>query len=171
MGILTRDEIIQRINRGIIRIEPFKVSRVGPASIDCTLGTSFRTFKNLHDTVDLNTDDYSVDKISDLIEVTTKIIIQPGQTILGITVEKITLPENICGWIQGRSRFARVGLMVHISSNFIQPNTNNKQVLEIFNAGPMNIAIHPGTAICQIIFEETIGNAKYIGKYQNQESL
>ena len=35
----------------------------------------------------------------------SKYIIKPGELVLGITVEKITLPGNICGWLNSRSRF------------------------------------------------------------------
>ncbi len=47
--------------------------------------------------------------------------------------------------------------MVHITANFIHPGTKGKQVLEMTNAGPMPLAVHPGIAICQIILEETKG--------------
>jgi dCTP deaminase len=58
--------------------------------------------------------------------------------------------------------------MVHITSNFIQPGISNHQVLELYNAGPAPIAISPGIAICQIIFEKTEGEAIYLGKYKDQ---
>ena len=168
MAILTQDEIINRIDQGIIKIEPFDKKSVGPASIDLTLGDKFRIYKNTHETVRLNSDEFDSDKYSDLVTVNDSITLQSGQTILGITTEKITLPSNICGWIQGRSRFARIGLMVHISSSFIQPGIANQQVLEIYNAGPLSITLYPGVAICQLILEETLGNASYRGSFQNQ---
>lgn len=168
MAVLTHDEIIKRIEKGEIEIEPFDIKRVGPASIDLTLGYKFRTYKNLHDIVQLNSDKFDTDSYSELITVKRSIGLQPGQTILGVTNEKLTLPPNICGWIQGRSRFARIGLMVHISSSFIQPGVSNQQVLEIFNAGPISIKLYSGIAICQIILEETLGEASYTGNFQNQ---
>ena len=36
--------------------------------------------------------------------------------------------------IEGRSRFARIGLFVHITAGFMNPGINNRQVLEIYNA-------------------------------------
>lgn len=168
MAILAHDEILKQIEQGIIKIEPFDPKRVGPASIDCTLGTTFRRFKNLHEAIDLTSDEFDADKFSEEIAVTDGITLQSGQAILGVTQEKITLPPTICGWIQGRSRFARLGLMVHIASSFIQPGVSNHQVLELFNAGPMAITIHPTVAVCQIIFEETVGSGVYSGKFQGQ---
>jgi dCTP deaminase len=170
MAILTHDELIKKIDEGTIKIDPFDPKRVGPASIDFTLGTRFRIFKELKETIELKSDAFDPDEFSDLVTLNERLVIHPHETVLGITVEKLTLPGSICGWIQGRSRFARVGLMVHITSSFIQPGISNHQVLEIYNAGPIPIAIYPGIAVCQIVFEETAGNARYTGKYRNQTS-
>lgn len=168
MAVLTRNQIFKRIDNGEIIIEPFDTKRVGPASVDLTLDTTFRVFKNVHELVHLTGDDVDVDAVSELTQVHDFFTLLPGQTVLGIAVEKITLPPTICGWIQGRSRFARIGLMVHITASFIQPGVSNKQVLEMSNAGPMPLALHPGVAICQLILEEVKGEDRYAGKFVNQ---
>lgn len=168
MAILTHDELLIHIHKGSIRIDPFDEKRVGPASIDFTLGTQFRKFKHLNQTIELTSDIFDPDAFSELITLKDRLILERHETVLGVTVEKLTLPPTICGWIQGRSRFARIGLMVHITSSFIQPGISNHQVLEIYNAGPVPIVVYPGIAICQIIFEETTGKAMYQGQYQNQ---
>lgn len=168
MAILTRTEILKKIKEGVIKIDPFDPKKVGPASVDLTLDTKFRIFKNVHELIHLKSEEFESEPVSQMLNVNDYLTLMPGQTALGITKEKITLPGNICGWLQGRSRFARIGLMVHITASFIQPGISNKQVLEMNNAGPMPIAIHPGIAICQIIFEETTGDAIYKGKFKDQ---
>jgi dCTP deaminase len=52
----------------------------------------------------------------------------------------------------------------------MQPGIDNYQVLEIANVSPAPLALHPGTRICQFIFEKTVGQAKYSGRFSNQES-
>ncbi len=168
MAILTRDEIIKRVHTGELKIKPFNAKLVGPASIDLSLDNKFRVFKNVRDIVHLTNEAFDIDTVSSVITVDTFYTLMPGQTVHGITVEKLTLPPNICGWIEGRSRFARLGLMIHVTAGFIQPGSDNKQVLEMNNAGPMPIALHPGIPICQVIFEETLGSASYTGIYKNQ---
>lgn len=170
MAILTRKEILTKVKKGVIKIEPFDSKKVGPASIDLTLDDKFRVFKNIHNILHIASDEFDFNSVSDIMIVKDYFTLMPGQTILGITKEKLTLPPNICGWIQGRSRFARIGLMVHVTASFIQPGISNKQVLEMNNAGPMPIAIHPGIAICQIILEETVGKSVYHGKFEKQMS-
>jgi dCTP deaminase len=91
-------------------------------------------------------------------------IVKPGELILGITQEEVTLSPSICGWLSSRSRFARLGLMVHITA----PGISNHQVLEIFNAGSNYLKLIPGERICQFVFEYCAGEASYEGKYSGQ---
>ncbi|MCL4360247.1 dCTP deaminase [Patescibacteria group bacterium] len=168
MAVLSHDSIMRYIANGTLRIDPFDPRRVGPASIDLTLSKSFRVFKKVHDPVHLRNDAIDFDAVSELITVDRYYTLLPGQTVHGITRETLTLPATLCGWIQGRSRFARLGLMVHITASFIQPGVSNRQVLEMNNAGPFPIAIHPGVAICQIILEEMRGEARYRGLFRDQ---
>ena len=170
MAILAKDEIIKRLKTGTIKIEPLDKKRIGPASIDLTLDNKFRIFKRTSEIIHLSDSNPNINKVSEVITVDDFYVLRSGQTIHGITREKITLPKNICGWIQGRSRFARLGLMVHITASFIQPGVSNRQVLEMNNAGPMPIAIYPGIAICQVILEETKGTSRYTGRFKNQKA-
>ncbi len=91
-----------------------------------------------------------------------------SKIVIGMTVEKVTLPENLCGWLNSRSKFARVGFMSHITAPFMQPGISNRQALEIFNAGNEVIELLPGVKVCQLILEEVRGAVKYDGRYKNQ---
>ena len=76
---------------------------------------------------------------------------------------------GLCGWLEGRSRFARVGLLIHISASFMQPGLDNHQVLEMSNFGHLDLEIAPGTAICQFVFQRTLGGeTPYEGQYKGQ---
>ncbi len=92
----------------------------------------------------------------------------PGELVHGITRERIRLPDDVMGWIEGRSRYARIGLMVHVTAGLIQPGSDNRQVLETSNMSPMPLALYPGTKICQIILEKVEGRAKYQGRFRDQ---
>ncbi len=167
MSVLTRDEILKEIDKGNIKIEPLDKDNIGPGSVDLTLSNKFRTFKRSSRVFDvLDTSDYK--EITELVE-TDSIIIMPQHTILGITKEKITLSPDICGWLEGRTRYARIGLMVHISASFMQPGISNRQVLEMTNMGHVPLKLHAGTKICQFIFQRTEGKAKYEGQFRDQE--
>jgi len=53
----------------------------------------------------------------------------------------------------------------------MQPGIDTRQVLEMHNAGPFPLAIHPGIAICQFIFAECVGRARYTGRFREQLAL
>ncbi|MCI0412711.1 dCTP deaminase [bacterium] len=168
MSILTHDEILKEISAGNINIDPFHPECVGPDSVDLHLGNEFRVFRKVHDIVRVTTD-ANYEEITERILVQDHLLLMPQETVLGITIEKITLASHLCGWLEGRSRFSRLGLLVHISASFMQPGIENKQCLEISNFSPTPMALYPGTPICQFIFQRTIGAAKYKGKFRNQK--
>jgi len=165
--ILTKKEIEKEIEKGTIKITNFNKKHIGPASIDLTLSNEFRFFNNKKNKVILNEDaDYK--KETEYVK-KDKYVLKPHEFVLGITKEKVTLPNNICAWIQGRSRFARFGLSIHITASFLQPGISNKQVLEIYNASDKNLVLEANTKICQIILDKTKGSASYQGRFKNQE--
>lgn len=166
--ILTRDIILKEIKDGNIFITPFDESLLGPASYDLMLGDTLRVFTAQKEPYAVR-DDANFTHLTKLIELTGKgYVMQPGETVLGVTKEKIKLASHIAGWLEGRSRFARIGLMVHISSPFMQPGIDNHQVLEIANLSPTPLTIFPGTKICQFVFEYCEGKASYKGKFSRQ---
>lgn len=169
MAILTREIILEEIEDGSIKIEPFLPDQVGPASVDLHLGNMFRILK-AQEKIFPVTEDAHAETISEIVGVPEGgfFALRPGQTVLGITLEKITLSPDLCGWVEGRSRFARIGLGVHITSGFVQPGIANHQVLEITNLSPSTLGLYPGTRICQFIFERCEGEARYTGEFQGQ---
>ena len=168
MSILAKEEIIKVIKKGKVKIEPLNLDNIGPASIDLTLSEDFRVFKNAKGKLEIKED---TDYITLTKPVKGPITLKHGEFILGITKEKITLPENICGHLSGRSRFARLGIIVHATASFIQPGIDNKQVLEIYNLSKRTLVLHHGTRICQLSLNEMKGKGKYEGKFRNQETV
>jgi len=169
MAILIGEEIKKALQSGLIKVEPLEEAQIGPGSVDLTLGNDFRIFRTGLATYRIR-DDSNFEDITELKHVGNdgSIVIDPGEMILGITKEKITLPTNISGRLEGRSRFARFGLAVHVTAGFMQPGISNQQVLEIVNLGHTPLALSPGTRICQFIFEECKGEAEYKGRFSNQ---
>jgi len=167
MCVLTRDVILREIRDGNIVIDPFDESMVGPGSVDLHLSDEIREFPPKSELYHV-TDDPDVEAVTVRRLVEDYFVLQPGETIHGITRERIKLPGDICGRLEGRSRFARLGLMIHVTAGFIQPGVNNRQVLELSNTSREPLAIHPGVRICQFIFERTEGHAIYEGMFKDQ---
>jgi dCTP deaminase len=165
--ILTKNEILKRIKVNEIVISPLDPKSVGPASIDLSLDKQIRIFNGKTVSIIDELTDYK--SITKVVNISRGYILNPGVLVLGITKETITLPGNVCGWINSRSRFARIGLMSHIAAPFISPGVSNKQVLEIFNAGIHPINLVPGIKICHLVLQECKGEAVYRGKFRRQK--
>lgn len=164
--ILTRNEILKRIRAGELKITPFDPASVGPASVDLSLDNRIRVFDTQNVSAIDEVTDYK--SITQVVDIAGGYVLKPGVLVLGITKETVTLPGNVCGWINSRSRFARIGLMSHIAAPFISPGVSNKQVLEIFNAGNHPINLVPGVKICHLVLQECKGSALYKGRFRKQ---
>lgn len=165
--ILTKPELIKAIKKGRLSLKPFSIDQVGPGSIDLTLDKTFRVFVKQKKCVEVkDATDYK--KYTKQAIKPNGVLLHPGETILGVTREELRLAPNMCGWLEGRSRFARLGLTIHTTAGFVQPGAHNKQVLEITNIGPLTLHLRPGSRIAQIIIQEAKGKPVYRGRFQKQ---
>ena len=167
MSVIAKSELKRLIRAGAIKIEPFSEKQIGPGSIDLHLANRFWVYKKVREIFHI-TESADFRQITQEVTVKDYFLLMPGESAMGMTVERITLPNNICGRLEGRSRFARLGLLVHITASFMQPGISNHQTLEMYNASPIPLAIHPGTRICQFVFEYTIGMGHYRGRFSRQ---
>lgn len=161
MRLCDRD-IVLALDQQRIRVEPRPGElSISGVSVDLRLGNRFRTFSS-HTTpyIDLSGSraevDFAIDQVmSDeiLIEGQDAFFLHPGELALGITLESVTLPDDIVGWLDGRSSLARLGLMVHVTAHRIDPGWSGNIVLEFFNSGKLPLALRPGMGIGAISFE------------------
>ena len=170
MAVLTRDVILREIESGRLGIDPFVASRVGVASVDLTLGDKIREIESGDEPLEVReeTDFRDHTRVRTLDK---GFVLDPGVTIHGLTRERVSLPPDICGFLEGRSRFARLGLMVHVTSAFVQPGVRNRQVLEMSNVSSRSLRIHAGVALCQLVLMRTDGEAVYAGRFADQDEI
>ncbi len=171
------------LDAGKIRIDPRPPqARISGVSVDLRLGSCFRVF-NDHAApyIDLSGPREEVDKAVDRImgkeiEIAPDdaFFLHPGELALAVTAESITLPDDIVGWLDGRSSLARLGLMVHVTAHRIDPGWSGAIVLECFNSGKLPLALRPGMTICAMNFETLSGpaarpyNKRAGAKYRDQ---
>ncbi|MBB1308279.1 dCTP deaminase [Pseudoalteromonas sp. SR41-8] len=102
--------------------------------------------------------------------------LHPGELALAMTYEKVTLPADIVGWLDGRSSLARLGLMVHVTAHRIDPGWSGNIVLEFYNSGKLPLALRPMMKIGAMSFETMSGpaenpyNTRKDAKYKDQTS-
>lgn len=144
--------------RGEIKFRRLKItplpspSQFGGASIDLRLSSEFWFFKKSYIGKKVDLKKVSFTRATEK-RVQNSITLPPGGMCLGRTIEKITLPNDLMGFLEGRSRFARMGLAVHVTSALHQPGSSNHIVLEIVNMAPFSVTLHKGMCISQIVFE------------------
>jgi len=136
------------------------LEQIGSASVDVHLGSQFMVVAH-SDRLDfdplMSPKEYNewlrhlrpVNRYS----VLDRFILHPFQFALGRTLEFIKLPRDIVGRIDGRSSWARQGLVVHSTAGDIHPGTSGFVVFELMNYGPVPIVLYPGLAIAQLGFE------------------
>ena len=144
----------------IITPKPDK-SMISGVSVDIRLGNEFRVFQD-HTApyIDLSGPKADVQKamstvMSDeiYIEDCDAFFLHPGELALAVTYESVTLPDNIVGWLDGRSSLARLGLMVHVTAHRIDPGWSGQIVLEFYNSGKLPLALRPKMKIAALNFE------------------
>lgn len=89
-------------------------------------------------------------------------VLRPNRLVLGRTLEQVTLPivtdgQSLAARVEGKSSYARCGLLVHFTAPTIHAGFSGTITLELINLGPCNISLYPGTPICQLIVEAVYG--------------
>jgi dCTP deaminase len=101
-------------------------------------------------------------------------VLRPNQLVLGRTLEKVALPivadgQSLAARVEGKSSYARCGLLVHFTAPTIHAGFAGTITLELINLGPCNISLYPGTPICQLIVEAVFGMPfRNDSQFQNQ---
>ncbi|WP_373020300.1 dCTP deaminase [Thiomicrorhabdus sp.] len=180
---LSDRDIIQYLKVGKITIDPQPTQdKIKGISVDLRLDNRFRVF-NDHTApfIDLSGPRDEMQAIMDtvmgeeiLIPEGDAFFLHPGELALAATAESVTIPDDLVGWLDGRSSLARLGLMVHVTAHRIDPGWHGQIVLEIFNSGKLPLALRPGMDICAINFETLSSaavkpyNKRADAKYRNQ---
>lgn len=158
--LLSGEEIREAVGAGELVIDPFDDDSVQPACIDLTLYSKIQVQRDTPiPGIDLDPDTLNVEELlehytekEDLTE--GRIYnFRPGQFIIGRTEEIVGLPFHLAGRVEGRSRFARLGIGVHITAPKIDPGFHNRITLEMLNFGPWTIKLTAGMTICTLLVE------------------
>jgi dCTP deaminase len=181
---LSDGDIEAALDSGHIKLTPQPDPKaISGISVDLRLANHFRVFSNNSvPFLDLSGEREQLNKEIDqvmgkeiIIEGDDAFFIHPGELVLGSTLESVEIPDDLVGWLDGRSSLARLGLMVHVTAGRIDPGWKGQVVLEFYNLGKMPLALKPEMIICALSFETLSSPAKrpYLSrenaKYKNQQ--
>ncbi|MGI8945330.1 MAG: dCTP deaminase [Thermoleophilaceae bacterium] len=173
--VLSDRTIREEIGAGRIVIDPFDSSLVQPSSVDVRVDRRFRVFHNArYPYIDVRT---PMDGLTEGIEVTGEepFILHPGEFVLGQTLERVTLPDDLVARLEGKSSLGRLGLLIHSTAGFVDPGFSGNLTLELSNVANLPITIYAAMPIGQISFmrmdgpvEHPYGSTQTRSKYQGQ---
>jgi dCTP deaminase len=159
--IFSDHDIIQALKRGEFDLAPLGMDQIQPCSVDVRLARTFTVWRQ-HAGGD-------IDPARNSTGLTTTMTvpgdqdsfpIQPGQFMLGSTMERITMrAPNVAARIEGKSSLGRLGLLVHCSAGWIDPGFEGHLTLELSNINRHAIRLRPGMKIAQICFFQCTSDA------------
>jgi len=175
--ILSDRDIFQRIEKEDIKITSSRNDwreQVHASSMDLRLGYFFRTY-NRNELSVLNPKNMP-EECTTLFERDSQnpFIVHPGEFVLGVTLENISIPYDLVARVEGRSSLGRLGIMIHSTAGFVDAGFSGTITLEITNLNTIPVALYPEMRVCQLAFEQMTSPAlvpygeKKCSKYQNQ---
>ncbi len=173
--ILSDVSIREEIAAGRIVIDPFDPSCIQPSSVDLHVDSRFRVFANSrYPYIDVREE---MPELTELVEVGPEepFILHPGEFVLGSTLERVVLPDDLVARLEGKSSLGRLGLLIHSTAGYVDPGWDGYLTLELSNVANLPITIYPGMKIGQISFfrlttpaAAPYGSAGARSKYQGQ---
>jgi dCTP deaminase len=173
--ILSDVDIRKELAAGRIEIDPFDDACVQPSSVDLHVDSRFRVFANSrYPYIDVRRE---MPDLTDVVEVAEDeaFILHPGEFVLGSTIERVRLPDDLVARLEGKSSLGRLGLLIHSTAGYVDPGWDGFLTLELSNVANLPITIYPHMKIGQISFfrlstpaEVPYGSKGTRSKYQGQ---
>src|SRR5437764_13296147 len=174
--VLSDRTIARFLEEGRIEIDPYDEELLQPSSVDVRVDRFFRVFhNNRYPFIDVREEQ---EDLTELVEVEddTPFVLHPGEFVLGSTLERVRLPDDLVARLEGKSSLGRLGLLIHSTAGFIDPGWDGHVTLELSNVANLPITIYPGMKIGQISFMQMTepattpyGSAAIGSKYKGQK--
>src|SRR5919108_1678976 len=140
--VLSDRSIKAEIEAGRIVIDPFDEGMVQPSSVDVRVDRRFRVFHNArYPFIDVRE---PMDDLTESVEMSDEepFILHPGEFVLGQTLERVRLPDDIVARLEGKSSLGRLGLLIHSTAGFIDAGWDGHVTLELSNVANLPITIY-----------------------------
>ena len=148
--LLSDRDIKQALAAGRIKVDPAPdlALQLGSCSLDLTLGNKFSLFEPARvPYIDTRAQKLPAGMFRDLaVADDQQFIMHPSELVLAITREHLELADDLVGRLEGRSSLARLGIIVHGTSNVFDAGWRGHPVLELGNIGRMPVALYPQNA-------------------------
>jgi len=175
--LLSDKDIRAEIAAERVVLDPWDPSMVQPSSVDVRLDKFFRLFDNhKYPYIDPAAEQPELTRLVEVGPDEDSFVLHPGEFVLGSTLERIRLPDDLVARLEGKSSLGRLGLLIHSTAGFIDPGWDGHVTLELSNVATLPITIYPGMKIGQVSFmqmtepaETPYGSSSIGSKYKGQE--
>jgi dCTP deaminase len=171
--LLSDGDLRRAVDAGRLWLDPYEPDLVQPSSIDVRLDRHLLVWPEQGGFIDP-----AVEQHMEPAEILTPgaYALMPGRMVLGATVERVTLADNLAARVEGKSSMGRLGLAVHVTAGFIDPGFTGHVTLELVNHAPRPILLYAGMRIGQLcVFhlsspaERPYGAGRLGSRYQHQQ--
>src|SRR5947199_7942712 len=141
--VLADRTIARLLREGRIVIEPYDEALLQPSSVDVRVDRFFRVFhNNRYPFIDVKVEQ---EELTELVEVEEDhpFVLHPGEFVLGSTLERIRLGNDLVARLEGKSSLGRLGLLIHSTAGFIDPGWDGHVTLELSNVATPPTTILP----------------------------
>lgn len=145
--LLSKPDILTYLQEGRLTFDPpVSAGRIAQVSVDLKLGRKFTTFKQPPAYLTSIHVDPSLWSSADLWEhlESDTFRLMPGGFVLAQTLERVSIPPDLVGFVEGRSSWARVGVTIHVTAPKIDPGFNATITLEMANFGRVPVELRAG---------------------------
>ena len=173
--VLSDGDIRAEIEAGRIVLEPYVPEAVQPSSVDLHLDNRFRVLRNSrYPYIDVREEQ---PELTELVEIRDDepFILHPGEFVLGSTLERVELPNDLVARLEGKSSLGRLGLLIHSTAGYVDPGWEGNLTLELSNVANLPITLYDGMKIGQISFqrlsspvEMAYGDSRLGSRYRGQ---
>jgi len=151
--VLSDRSIREALESGRLIVDPLGDNAVQPASLDIRLDRYFRVFRNHRQPyIDIREEMPELTEPED-IEDDEPFILHPGEFVLGSTVERVKLGNDLVARVEGKSSLGRLGLLVHATAGFVDPGFEGHLTMELSNVATLPIRLYYGMKIGQLSFQ------------------
>src|SRR5436189_5310905 len=139
--VLSDRTIARYLEEGRIEIDPYDESLLQPSSVDVRVDRYFRVFhNNRYPYIDVRKEQ---EDLTELVEVEedTAFVLHPGEFLLGSTLERVRLSDDLVARLDGKSSLGRLGLLIHSTAGFVDPGCDGLGTFGLSNVANRRLKV------------------------------
>jgi len=166
--ILSNSELRKLVEGKYLIINPLKPDTIRENGVDLHLGNKIARFKQTFKTMDTK-ENFNPEEFFE-VEVGDKFLLKPNEKILVYTLEYLELPNDLMGFIELRSTYARCGLT--LPPTVVDGGFKGNLTLAI-SGSTFPVKLYAGERFIHVVFAKLSSPIQkpYSGKYQKQKGL